>query len=374
VRLYKSDPNYIRPLDTDVQQVFDPERNNLFAEGAQLKRWVLYNAQQELIGRVAAFINPRIANVEPELPTGGMGFFDCTNDQAAANILLDAAKNWLQQQGMKAIDGPINLGDRDRWWGCLVEGYHPPNYCMPYNAPYYKELLEAYGFKEFFKQFTYARTILEMDNPLFQKLAERLFAKPEYRFEHLQKSNINKYAEDFRLIYNQAWASHEGVAELTKEQAQKLIKTMKPVIDPEAIWFAYKDDKPVGFYVQIPQLNEMVRKFDGKFHLLNKLRLVYAVRRKKIKSLFGVVFGVVPEVQNRGVEAGLIHSYQLLGKRRAAEGKNTYNWLEMNWIGDFNPKMMKICDALGASIHKTHATYRLILDPSVPFERMKPIE
>ncbi|HEY4651824.1 MAG TPA: hypothetical protein VIG72_10435, partial [Pontibacter sp.] len=118
VNLYKKDPNYIRPLDKDVNDVFDPKKNRLLQQGEAV-RWLLQDSTGKYIGRVAAFINKRTAN-SYEQPTGGMGFFDCINDQAAANMLLDACKNWLHERGMEAMDGPINFGERDKWWGLLI--------------------------------------------------------------------------------------------------------------------------------------------------------------------------------------------------------------------------------------------------------------
>ena len=50
------------------------------------------------------------------------------------------------QKGMEAMDGPINFGERDRWWGLITEGFTPPLYCMNYNPPYYIALFENYGF------------------------------------------------------------------------------------------------------------------------------------------------------------------------------------------------------------------------------------
>jgi len=157
-KLYQQDPNYIRPLDKDVEEVFDETKNKTFRFG-KVCRWLLQNDAGEHIGRIAAFVNKRYKNKGDTQPTGGFGFFDCINNQAAANLLLDTAKNWLQQQGMEAMDGPINFGERDKWWGLLIEGFDPPLYGMNYNAPYYKTLLENYGCEVFFYQNCWAREV-----------------------------------------------------------------------------------------------------------------------------------------------------------------------------------------------------------------------
>src|SRR5687768_11344843 len=117
-RLYKNSRTWIRPLDKDVESVFDREKNKTFRHG-ECVRWILLNDAGETIGRVAAFVNQKTVNKGNEQPTGGMGFFECIQEQKAAFMLFDQCKNWLQARGMEAMDGPINFGNRDRWWGLL---------------------------------------------------------------------------------------------------------------------------------------------------------------------------------------------------------------------------------------------------------------
>ncbi|HLY70443.1 MAG TPA: hypothetical protein VKR53_11995, partial [Puia sp.] len=131
VQLNSIDPNYIRPLDKDVNEVFDPEKNKAFRWG-ECKRWILKTNEGKFAGRIAAFTNKKYKNKNDEVPVGGVGFFDCINNQDAADMLFDVAKHWLLQKGMEAMDGPINFGERDRWWGLVVQGYDPPLYCMNY--------------------------------------------------------------------------------------------------------------------------------------------------------------------------------------------------------------------------------------------------
>ncbi len=136
VEINKNDPNYIRPLDKDINEVFDPNKNKTFRSGEAI-RWILKDdsstgSEGKLIGRIAAFTNKKYKNKGDDVPVGGIGFFDCINDQDAADMLFDVAKHWLIQKGMEAMDGPINFGERDRWWGLVVKGFEPPLYCMNY--------------------------------------------------------------------------------------------------------------------------------------------------------------------------------------------------------------------------------------------------
>lgn len=371
VALYKGEANWIRPLDSDIEDVFDKEVNKFFRHG-ECTRWVLYNDKQEPIGRVAAFINKKTAKTS-EYTTGGMGFFECIEDQNAAFLLFDTAKEWLFDRGMEAMDGPINFGERDKWWGLLVDGFYEPNYCMPYHMKYYKSFFESYGFQEYFQQYTYWRTVEGELPEIYAQKAERIARDPLFSFEHIKKNQLAKYAEDFRYVYNKAWAKHSGVREMPKAQAMSIMNQLKPVLDEEIIWFAYYDKEPVAFFIMIPELNQLFKNLDGKlkgtWDIVAKLKFLYNKWTGACKKMFGVAFGVIPAFQGRGLEGAIVQAAAL-----KIQPMGRYTEFEMNWIGDFNPKMMRVAEAAGGTIRKTHITYRYIFDRTKPFSRMPIIE
>ncbi|MEO5995670.1 MAG: hypothetical protein ABIN89_03110, partial [Chitinophagaceae bacterium] len=193
VDINKGNPNYIRPLDKDINEVFDSKLNKAFRFG-EVIRWILKDDEGKPIGRIAAFTNKKYKNKGDDVSVGGIGFFESINNQHAADILFDVAKHWLMQKGMQAMDGPINFGERDRWWGLLSEGFNPPLYCMNYNPPYYKDLFEQYGFKTFFTQICFARKV---EGAMKDKFYERhaIIAKdPDYQARHINKNELKKYA------------------------------------------------------------------------------------------------------------------------------------------------------------------------------------
>jgi hypothetical protein len=367
VRLYKNEKHWIRPLDKDINGIFDPKVNKYFRHGSCV-RWILVNEKNETIGRVAAFINNKTAK-STDYVTGGIGFFECIENKEAANILFDTGKEWLAERGMEAMDGPVNFGERDKWWGLLVDGFIDPNYSMPYNFPYYKKFFEDYGFKVYFEQYTYHRTV---EAPLPEKFAEkadRIARDPKYTFESIKKNALEKYAEDFRFIYNKAWVKHSGVREMPKAQAMSIMKQMKPVLDEDLVWFAYYDKEPVAFFIMIPELNQIFRHLNGKLDAIGKLKFLYHKWRGTCKKMFGVAFGVIPEFQGKGLEGAIVVA---AGKR--IQPRQRYTDFEMNWIGSFNPKMIRICESVGSKVVKTHYTYRYIFDRTKEFRPAPVIE
>src|SRR5688572_29061420 len=185
IEINKNDLNYIRPLDKDINDVFDRKKNKTFRHGDAI-RWILKDNNGKLIGRIAAFVNKKYRNKGDDGPVGGVGFFDCINDQAAADMLFDVAKHWLLQKEMQAMDGPINFGEKDRWWGLLVEGFDPPVYCLNFNPPYYQQLFETYGFKGFYNQACFALNPADKVQQKFYDRHAACAADPDYSAAHIR--------------------------------------------------------------------------------------------------------------------------------------------------------------------------------------------
>jgi len=355
---------YIRPLDNDVNEVFDREKNKAFRHG-EIARWVLKDGEGVLKGRIAAFVNKKYKNKGDTMPVGGIGFFDCMHDQEAADMLFDVARHWLRQRGMEAMDGPINFGERDKWWGLVTKGFHEPMYGMNYNPPYYKELFENYGFRPFFNQFCFG---MDPRKPFSRKIIERhaaLDRDPDFSVRHIDKQQLDRWASDFVTVYNKAWAGHGGMKEMKKDQGLLLFKKMKPFLDEKIVWFAYHKGLPIGMFLNIPDLNQYFKHFNGKLGLLQKLRFLWLVYRGDCKKFTGLAFGVIPEFQARGVDA-----YMIMAAGEVIKKQTPYEDYEMQWIGDFNPKMINIAKSLGdVQVSRTLTTYRYLFDPTREFQR-----
>lgn len=371
-KLYRHDPHYVRPLDREVEHVFNREDNKLFRHG-DATRYYLTNERGKIVGRIAVFYDEKTSKVyeneENGQKTGGCGFFDCIDDQEAANTLFDAAKKWLEERGYEAMDGPINFGDRDYFWGCLAEGFTDPIYNMPYNYPYYNQLFENYGFKDYFKQLTFRRSLTPGGfDPILHEKAHRIYENPNYSFEILDRRKIDRYADDFLTIYNKSWGSIPGTAKLTRQHAVALLKNLKPIIDPRLMHFAYYKGEPVGFFLMMIDLNQIYKGLNGNDKGFNALRVFWRVKIARIcDRAISLVFGIVPEHRKRGLESGLVCSLEA----QAIKRKFKYKELQINWIGDFNPPMLKIVEHAGAEHYKTHITYRYLFDRNKPFTRAK---
>ncbi len=353
--VYGSDPNYVRPLDSMVEGVFS--ESNPFYDSNFAKLFLLEDGKGKYIGRIATFVNKTKA-YGFDKPTGGVGFFECINSQEAASMLFDAAKAFLASKGMEAMDGPINLGENDSFWGLLVWGFTMPGFGMNYNPPYYQSLFESYGFHAYFNQITNHLDLSKRFPERFWNIARRVARKEEYNFKHFRIRESDKFLDDFIEVYNDAWVFHENFTPMDKKVLEGLFNQAKSFLVEELIWYAYHGDEPVGFLVIFPDINNIIRNFGGKLNWFNKLRFAFMSRSPRYLTRGRVVvFGIKPKYQRSGLESGLF--YQL---KRGIERNPHFKELELSWVGDFNVKMRVLQESMGAVRGKEHVTYRYLFD------------
>ena len=361
--LYAHDSNYIPHIRQDVAGIFDPSKNRLFSVG-RAQRWLLMGENDKPIGRIAAFFNPKYSDAQSQ-STGGIGFFECIHDDQASHQLLDAACQWLWDSGVEAIDGPINFGEKEAYWGLLIENFTDMgSFRMNYNPPYYRRFFENFGFQIYYEQLCYKRDLQVPAQEVFVRKSQQLLQDNSFRVTNARGRSLEQIATDFVTIYNAAWAVHGGFKPMKIEQARKAIQAMRPIMDRDIMVFAYHEEKPIGFYINLPEVNEFMQHVHGNMNALGMLRFLYYKMFGKRQVMVGIVFGVDKEYHGRGVEGAMI---------KYCEEKivtlNRYNETILTWIGDFNPKMIHIAENLGASLYRKLATYRLYLDKSRPFER-----
>ncbi|MBL0098262.1 MAG: hypothetical protein IPP46_18535 [Bacteroidetes bacterium] len=367
--IYANDPHWVPYLRQDIEKLFDKEKNKLFREGAEAIRWILYDAQDKPIGRIAAFINPKTLDTS-NFRTGGIGFFECIDDQNAANFLFDAAKKWLEERKLEAMDGPINFGDRNQFWGCQVTNWdEPPIYPMNYNPPYYAALFENYGFGIYFRQYMYWRSVEIPAQPIFHRKYNVLKNDPDFDLRNMRGMKLSEVAENFKEVYNAAWGGHSHFKDMSSSAAQKIFKAMKAAIDPDLIIFAFYKGQPIGFYISLPELNQIFRHVNGNLNLIGKLKFLYHKLRKTPNRMTGIIFGVSRAWHGRGVEAAMI----VFGEKTIIP-KGIYKDTVITWVGGFNPKMMKVAQNLDTTEWRKLHTYRYQFDRSKPFERAPIVE
>jgi GNAT superfamily N-acetyltransferase len=361
--IYKDDNTWVCPLDNDIKAVFDPEKNPYHKHGT-VERWVMTDSNNRLSGRIAAFIDYNLANSYDQA-TGGIGFFECINDKDAAATLFDTAKSWLTERGMEAMDGPVNFGETDKFWGLLVNGFTHPSFDVPYNHSYYQELFESYGFRTYYKMEGFHLDISKGIPERVFRIAERVIRQPGYSFRHFTWKEADKFINDFAEVFNEAWASFKQYFEpLSPEYIKATLKKSKPILEEEFIWMAYFNDRPIAIYLMFPDMNQILKHLNGKLDIISMLRFVWLRNRNTMTRAKGLLMGVIPKYQGHGIESAFI-----INLLKVFEKKPHYTEIEFSWVADFNPKMRKIFISVGSVPAKEYITFRYLFDRNREFKR-----
>lgn len=345
--LYANDEEYVSHIDQDIEAIFSPKTNSEYDQG-NAKRWLAFDEKNKIVGKIAAFYNRKTKQA-------GIGFCDMIDNQTVANYLFDTGTDWLREKGFDRIEAPVNFGERDKYWGLLVKGFKQPSYQENYNYPYYQKLYENYGFEKIIEQTTSEARPDAIEFDKYQRFSNRLLERGNLRALHYTHVQRDKFVKDFTQVYNQAWKQHEHFVPFTEERVQALFVEMKPIIREDLLWFLYDGEQPVGLYLSLIELNQIFRHLNGSMSLWAKLKFLYYKKTTKIKRIRGIIFGVVPEFQNKGVYSILVMKmYEVMKNDPHIEST------ELAWIGDFNPKMHALFESLNAEVSKVHFTYQKV--------------
>ena len=359
--IYRNDNNWIPPLDSDVKNHFNANKNHLLKDG-MAKRWIVVDDNFKVLGRIAAFFNLEKSKAH-EQPTGGIGFYESINNLEISALLFNTSINWLKEFGIEAVDGPISLGEKNSHWGLLIKGYVQQMYGMHYHPKYYKDLFENFGFQLYYKQFTYRIEQKNVSERVF-KVGRWVDKKQRFTARHFVESEKINFSRDLSEAYNNIWSSFKNdFTPTTGGGVQKMLDDAKFVLDPKLVWVIYDKKRPIALALIIPDVNQIIKRVDGKLSFINMVKLLYYKKKKMITRVRSIAIGVDPEYQRQGVEAYIFY------KINKFLDKSQYKEIEFSWIGDFNTKMHSTIKSIGANKVSTHVTYRYLFDREKEFVR-----
>jgi len=347
-KIYRNDPLWVPPLIGQLKETFH-SRKNPFYEHAEVQLFLADRGDLP-VGRIAAVVN-RAHNEFHDERTGFFGFFECVNDREAAKKLLDAARDWLRQRDMKTLRGPANFSSNDEW-GMLVQGFDmSPVLMMPYNPPYYPELLEGYGLAKAKDLYAYRMLITEGLPDRLRRMADKIEQREGLTIRPIDMKNFDQELKRIKNIYNNAWSKNWGFVPMSEAEFDHLAKQLKPLIVPELVLFAEVNGRPAGFSLTLPDYNQALKHLNGRLFPFGILKLMWHSRRIDHPRI--LVMGVVHEYQRRGIDAVFYVKTWDAGKARG------YTWGEMSWILEDNEMMKRAMELMGGKVYKTYRIYEM---------------
>ncbi|CAH1000762.1 Protein YghO [Neolewinella maritima] len=354
--VYAGNAQYVYPLRSDIEGILS-DKNAAFT-GDNLRRWVVVSGGHA-VGRIAAFIDEE-RNREQTLPAGGMGFFECIASPAVADLLLQTAEDWLRGRGMRCIDGPINFGERDKFWGLLTRGWYRPIYQETYNPPYYQAYLEQRGYVPHEQCLTMRGVVSEFPGERLGKLAARVRERYGLYTKQLDANNLQQGADDFAEAYNAAFNHWPYFRPLTGADIYPTFQQMKPIMDPHLTCLAYnKEGRPIGLAGLIPDINCFLGGVNGKLDWRGLPKFLYRLKfQKQPRDCKGIAFGIAQDYQRQGVYPLMVDAMFQSGNRHTSR---TYRHVDMATIRGHNKLMVDTCRQMNTDIHRVHVAYRKAL-------------
>lgn len=355
-RVYRDDPYWVPPLISERKDFLDPQKNPFF-EHSEVE---LFLAQRngETIGTVAAIINDN-HNAFHEEKTGFFGLFEVIEDYAVADGLLTTARDWVKAKGMDVIRGPMNMSINDEC-GLLVDGFDSsPVVMMTYNPRYYVNLIERFGFVKAKDLYAYIvstdifNSKVENIPSKFLRVAEIARKRAGVRVRKINMKDFDAEVEKAKAVYNSAWEKNWGAVPMTDAEFDHLAHGLKQFLDPDLLLLAEVDDRPVGIFVGLPDVNQPLLHVNGRLFPFGWIK--YLWYRRKIDILRGLIMGVIAEYRERGVDALM---YVEAAKEAFRKG---YKRCEMSWILEDNVMMNRIIQRIGGEVYKTYRIYEMDL-------------
>ncbi|MGA2761868.1 MAG: GNAT family N-acetyltransferase [Spirochaetia bacterium] len=351
--LYRGDPCWAPPLWVDERGAYCPARNAIL--GHSDYTLLLAEEGSEVLGRSLVYVD-RNFNSFYGSSTGFFGAFECVNDLAVAAALDAAAVAWLSHRGMRTVRGPIHPISES--WGFLLDGFgSPPVFMSPYNPPHYNRFMEALGYAKAKDLLAYeARKDRDYVIPRrFWDFADRFLSRnPDLHVRRLSMKDLARDADAILEISNASLADNWGYVPLDPHEFQDMFRRLRPIADPDAIWFVEDRGRPVGFVLGFPDLNVILRSIGGHLFPLGFLKVLFGVRKLADYRLFGLA--VLPEYQGKGLDVLLyLQIYRALSPK--------INRLEANYILEDNLRIRNALEKLALTRVKIYRVYEKSITP-----------
>jgi GNAT superfamily N-acetyltransferase len=351
--LYQNDPVWVPPLLSEQKTILNPQKNPFFRHSIS-KAWIISNNNQP-IGRIFGFIDT-LKNSLEGASEGFFGFFECIDEQEVADQLFGICRDWLAQNGIRQMIGPMNLSIGNEC-GVQLDGFeYPPVVQMNYNPKYYRSLFEKAGFSKVHDLYAYYLVADDAKNnqqlmEKLEKIGRHALENQGIKFRSINLKDFNRELEQVRKLFNESMNKNWGFVPASFEEIEFMGKSLRQIADTDLIFFAEAEGKIVGCSVSVPDINQaLIHVRDGKLFPTGIFKLLYYSRKIDRIRLF--YMGVLEEYRNKGLDAVFYYQTVLKVKERG------YITGECSWVSEDNKNLIKILERFGATRYKTYRMYQ----------------
>ena len=348
--LYTKDPCWVPPLRSEQHKLLTPEGNPMLRH-CDYALYLLRDGDR-VVGRIAAFVD-HIAVDFWKQPVGFWGSYECIDSDEGARLLLDAARGFLREHGMREMRGPINFTITE--WGFVSKGYdRPPTIMSPHNPPYYNRQVTGYGMSKAKDLVVFEGDIAEgyAMPERFSRSFERIARRYHVTVRSLDMSNLERDVLIVVDIMNRSVVYNWGSYPVTEEEGLAIVSDLKQIVDPELVLFAEVDGEPIGFAITLPDINRLLRGGNGRLLPTNLFKILFGLKRLRHYRTWAL--GLLPEYHGKGIDSLLYYrTYELVRERNAH--------VEINYVLEDNIKMIAPLLKMNIEHTKTFRVYSMAI-------------
>ena len=348
-RLYQNDPIWVPPLRSEQKAQFKPEKNPMLSH-CEIQLFLLME-DGDIIGRCSAFIDHLAVEHWGE-PIGLFGAFECVKNESGAHLLLESAREWLVERGMKAMRGPWSFASQE--WGLEIEGgSRRPVILAPHNPSYYADYFESFGLKKAIDLLAYLADMA--DGYQFPERYLTLTEKIQSRYGVTVRPVDMKDLENEVMIIvdlsNRSLSDNWGYYPVTQEEARGMARDLRQIVNPEVILIAEdRSGQPIGFAMSLPDINNLLKDMHGRMLPFGWLKLLLGLKHIRQYRMWGL--GVVPEYQGKAIDT-------LLYKATYEALKDINVCMEINYVLEDNHRMNNALLKLGVKPIRRYRVYEM---------------
>ncbi len=346
--LYRASSTWVPPILNDVRAQLDPQRHP-FYQHSEAAFFLALNGR-EVVGRIAVLDNAH-HNAYHEHATAFFYHFDVINDRRVSRLLFDAAFEWARDRGLTHMWGPKGFMALDGQ-GVLVEGFeHPAAMGIPYNYPYYDDLLRDAGFE---KQLDFISSYIDREMGVperFLRVAEKVKQRQHLRSVHPQsKDELRAWIPRVAAVYNESFVEVQGYTPITELEAKAIGEQVLAIADPSLITLLLHEDELVGFVLAYPDITPALQRCRGKLWPLGWYHIWRELKRTRRLNFNGVAI----KEAYRGLGGNALLYAELYN---TIIPRPRYQSGELVQVQETNARMVKELEALGVSPYKRHRVY-----------------
>lgn len=329
--LYKDCKEFCPRLILDEMNTFNPKKNPSY-DVCESVQYLAYR-DGRIVGRVAGIIN-HAANKQWGVKKVRFGWIDFIDDLEVSRALLDAVSAWGRSKGMDRLNGPVGFTDWD-YEGLLIEGFE---YLAPmaslYNYPYYEKHMEAYGLTKENDWIEIQITDPQCETPeRVQRIDKLVRERYHLRVDkvHSAKELERKYGMEYMDMLDEAYQKLYNFQPMTPRQKEHYKKVYFPLLNFDFVTIVVNENNEiVGVGLGMPDISHALRRCKGRLFPFGWIRLLRALRAKKMEAFDLLLIGVRPDYQGMGVNAVIITEQHPYYRKYGIQRVETTSIMETN--------------------------------------------